>query len=165
MTKVRVHSDDNNSQQLRQPRAPSSYIIVIALSLICAGAVFFYGRAVCASPNDDPLTLSYFSSPWDSFLDGWGLMHFLFFALLTTLFPRLWWLIFLLGVGWEILEYYMNTSTFTTCSKRKENREKNGMITHTAEEYKWWYARWQDVVMNTVGIGVALLLYAAFEFT
>jgi len=123
------------------------------------------------------------------------MLHFFFYGILTFAFPHMWWIMFLIGAAWEGLEYVMNKSVFTKCSKplparlslaspassassaalltepkntaslykdkdrgRRPRKEKGD----TTRNYKWWYARWQDIVMNALGIVVGYTLARLF---
>lgn len=72
-------------------------------------------------------------------IDGWTGLHLLFYGVLAFVFPRRWLLLFVLGVLWEAYEYAI--------SRRSE----------------WWYARWQDIVTNSVGILLGVALAMAFR--
>lgn len=144
-----------------RPYSFTPYGIIIVASILCVIVIYSYGMLICKSNFDDPLITAYANPPWNAFLDGWGLSHFIFYATLTFFFPSLWWLIFLIGVAWEVIEYYMNSSDFTKCAKTRKIRQskKNNKANNKANEskgtstdYKWWYARWQDIVMNALGV-------------
>jgi len=67
-------------------------------------------------------------------IDGWTLLHLFFYGVLAFLFPARWPLLFLLGVAWEAYEFAVSVRS------------------------EWWYARWQDIATNSVGIVIGLAL-------
>ena len=67
-------------------------------------------------------------------VDGWTLLHLFFYGALAFVFPAQWPLLFLLGATWEAYEYAISVRS------------------------EWWYARWQDIATNSVGIVLGLAL-------
>lgn len=124
-----------------------SYLKITILCLGCVAIIVLYGMFRCNSPSfKDPLTFSLFPSPFDNFLDGWGLSHFLFFMLLGYWFPTIELVIFswILGVLWEVIEYSIKERPFYLSRCNYKLKSRNGG--------DWWYGRWQDIVMNTLGL-------------
>jgi hypothetical protein len=123
---------------------------IITISVIVVIAIVAYGTYRCNSPNfQDPLTRSVAGPPFDRYLDGWGITHFLFYGLLAFLFPRRIGVIFLLGVAWEIVEMIFKDHPFYLSDCKYEMTTSYG---------GWWYGRWEDIVMNSAGICVGWLL-------
>lgn len=123
---------------------------------LCISAVLFivaYGTYRCKTTSFiDPLTNSVGPKSLERFLDGWGISHFLFYGTLAYMFPDKKSLIFiaLLGIAWEIIEsifkdhpFYLSNCKYTI---------------GTDKESGWWYGRWEDIVMNSLGMltGVSL---------
>jgi hypothetical protein len=128
---------------------PSIQIIVIGL--LCMLSIILYGTYRCKNTEfKDPFTQSFVPPPWDKFLDGWGILHFLFYMILAYFYPTHLLLIFMMGVGWEILESYFYDHPFYL-SKCNYNLSTDGVA-------GWWYGRWQDIVMNSLGIIVGYYL-------
>lgn len=122
------------------------YLTILAIGLLCVSGIIWYGTFRCKNPEfTDPLTFS-LTDKWglDKYFDGWGMSHLFFFMLLGYLFPRRKQLLFsfVLGVLWELAEYSIKEYPFylTACQIK----------THKGEG--WWYGRWQDIVMNSVGL-------------
>lgn len=89
---------------------------------------------------------SFAPPPWNSFVDGWGITHFAFYMALAFFYPQHLITIFLLGVLWELLESFFKEHPFyiSKCEyKLNTDREDNG---------RFWYGRWQDIVMNSLGM-------------
>lgn len=126
--------------------------ILVFLLLLCVFSIVAYGTYRCRVPSfEDPLTRSIAGddSPLNQFIDGWGMLHFWFFAMLAYMFPSCWIELTIAGIIWEIMETIFKERPFylTECdAKIKENKEG------------WWYGRWQDIPMNTLGIGFGLLM-------
>lgn len=131
------------------------YLLITFICFVCVLVIISYGVFRCKINNDnfvDPLTKSFAPPPFDQYLDGWGISHFSFFAILAYFFPKLEYLIFIwiLGVLWEIVEYMFKDHPFyiSKCSYKLTTDKGTG----------WWYGRWQDIVMNTLGIIVGYSL-------
>lgn len=138
----------------------SSDLKWIALSCgVCIVVIWVYGMAVCSLDFEDPLVSSAFvesgDHPMKDVTDGWAITHFLFFAALTVAFPDRWALLFLLGVLWELTELYFGGLSISKCSTKKKQRH----CPIVSEPYVWWYARWQDVLTNALGIATGLVIY------
>jgi hypothetical protein len=97
-------------------------------------------------PSADPLTYSPVSPPWNKFLDGWGVSHFFFYGLLGYLFPRRWVFIIVCGIIWELVEHVFGAHPLI----RSYMAECNYL--NTDGSVRWWYGRWEDIVMNTLGM-------------
>lgn len=123
------------------------YLHITIISLICVFIIIVYGTYRCKNTNFvDPLTKSFFPSPLNKFLDGWGISHLVFFLILGYLYPQTQFLIysFILGVIWELIEYSIKDHPFYL-SKCKYN-------IGTDNTKHWWYGRWQDIIMNSIGL-------------
>lgn len=119
---------------------------ILLICLACVLTIVVYGTMRCKGAFVDPLTFSPVGHPWNKFLDGWGMSHFLFFMLLGYWFPDKLLFITLLGVGWELVEMLFKEHPFYL-SKCEYTASTPG------EGYAhWWTGRWQDLVMNTSGL-------------
>jgi hypothetical protein len=127
------------------PVAPSRGIqlvyITVAL-LACMLAIMAYGTFRCRSAAfEDPMTESLIEGePWNRFLDGWGILHFWFFAVLAFYFPGCWLELVIAGIVWEGMEMMFKERPFYL-AECTASTKKN-----------WWYGRWEDIVMNTLGL-------------
>jgi hypothetical protein len=71
----------------------------------------------------------------------WGLSHIISFFILTLIYPNYWIFLFIMGILWEIFEYFLQ------------------------EIYKkyfddYWYAQYIDLLYNGIGILLAkIILY------
>ena len=128
---------------------PSIYIFVICI--LCVLSIIAYGTYRCKTPDfQDPLTGSFFEGEAKNFMDGWGMIHFVFYGVLAYLFPRKLPLIFLFGVAWEVIESIFHDHPFYI-SKCNYNLS-------TDQQAGWWYGRWQDIVMNSCGMALGYLI-------
>ncbi len=127
--------------------------------IIWCGLVFFgivwYGSYRCQfQDNVDPLTRTFGPKGTEKFTDGWGLSHFFFYFFLTYQSPEYWFLIFLIGVAWELIEFSIKDRPFylTDCA----------YVLETEQGQSWWYGRMEDILMNALGIaaGYALSRYS-----
>lgn len=126
-----------------RPRAIYMFLIVIG----AAFAIILYGSYRCHTPSfEDPFTQSVIEKyPWNRFIDGWGLLHFWFFMWLGYHYPNCWKEIVGVGVLWEVIESIFKDHPFylTECDVSKGG---------------WWYGRWEDIVMNSLGLCAGLAL-------
>ena len=117
---------------------------IAILSLIMILIIILYGTYRCKNSSfKDPFTKTIFPKPLKNYLDGWGLFHFLFYALLTSLYPNYWIHIFIIGILWEIIETSVKNKPFYIgkCNVNISTDELNG----------WWYGRYEDIIMNSFG--------------
>lgn len=129
------------------------YFQISAMGFICGFIIIIYGSIRCKKSDfKDPLTTTFAPPPFDKYLDGWGLTHFGFFLMLGYLFPRTNLLIFafILGVCWEIIEFIFKDHPFylSKCEYTLTTQDGSG----------WWYGRWQDIVVNTLGLLVGYMI-------
>jgi hypothetical protein len=127
---------------------------VSGILVLCVMSIVLYGTYRCrASEFQDPLTQSLIDRPpWNRFLDGWGVLHFWFFALLTFHFPTCWVQILVAGILWEVIEMMFKERHYYLAKCNSATESKN-----------WWYGRWEDIVMNSLGMlcGLWLAQYRA----
>ena len=71
-------------------------------------------------------------------IDVWHVYHLLFWMIIGMLVPRQYVLAFLIGVSWELLEHFSNTS-----EKAKNNIFK---------------ARYEDVIVNMIGYTIGSII-------
>lgn len=127
------------------------YIKIIGINVACVLIIVLYGNYRCNNTKFvDPLTYSLVPSPLDKYLDGWGIAHLLFNAVQAYFFPQYVAFIFLLGIGWESMEYSMKDRPFYMSKCQFELKTDQGE--------GWWYGRWQDIVMNSIGLFIGYKL-------
>lgn len=147
-----AHQNETRHKAAREWKA---YINILVICLICVATIVAYGSYRCSTTEfSDPLTIAFAQPPWDKFLDGWALTHFCFYTTLACLYPQLPHLAYtwVLGAAWEATESIFKEHPFylSKCSYRMESAQGGG----------WWYGRWQDLVMNALGLGFGRLLWA-----
>lgn len=132
----------------------TTFLKIIFICIVIAFSIMAYGTYRCNRENYvDPLTMSFGPKSLSRFLDGWGITHFLFYGILAFMYPDMKSLIFiaLLGVIWEIVEvifkdhpFYLSDCKYTI----QTDKEGEG----------WWYGRWEDIIMNTLGMITGVIL-------
>ncbi len=129
------------------------YFMIFILCFLCAFIIVLYGTWRCKNKSfTDPLTETLIGGEsMKSYTDGWGLLHFVFYAFLTYLYPKYVIPIFIMGVIWEIIESMSKDTPFylTSCNTEIDSDKQKA----------WWYGRWQDIVMNTLGQLFGYILY------
>jgi hypothetical protein len=79
-------------------------------------------------------------------LCGWGISHFVMYLIIGYLFPDCWQEATILGIIWELIEYAIGFFFI--------NED-----TQPGVKYKiWWSGSVQDIVLNTAGLAVGVLL-------
>lgn len=73
-------------------------------------------------------------------LDWWSVTHFIFYIILGFMFPHLWYILIILGISWELIEFGVSK------------------IEKTYFTSNYWRGRWSDLVVNTFGFIVGLSL-------
>jgi hypothetical protein len=127
------------------------YFAILLICFITIFVIVAYGTFRCQRTSFvDPLTKCPVGPPWDKFLDGWAITHYLFFLLLGYLYPEHILFSWTLGVGWELVEFMAKDRPFYLSKCNYEVTTENGG--------GWWYGRWQDVVTNTLGLMSGLVL-------
>ena len=105
-------------------------LIIVACIIGC------YGRLRFSVPNfKDPLQTKLPGTP----IDGWVISHFVMYAILGHLYPSKLPLLFCIGVGWEIIEFWLDSIS----------RECDG-VTGICKQF--WYGQWLDIWVNFVGL-------------
>ena len=138
----------------------SSYLTIIVICALMVLCIMAYGTYRCNREDYvDPLTTTFGPKSLDRFLDGWGITHFLFYGILAFMYPDTKSLIFIasLGVIWEIIEIIFKDHPFylSDC-KYTIQTDKGGE--------GWWYGRWEDIVMNTLGMITGVMLKKKLYF-
>jgi hypothetical protein len=108
------------------------------------------------SDKYDILTKSYNFTNYkflNEYVDGWGLSHLLLYGIMTFIYPNQWHFIFLIGVVWEIIEIILSYIPIFKCYLLNYGR---GQVT------EWWYARFEDIFMNWLGIIIGYYLKTIF---
>lgn len=121
-------------------------IKICGCALVAVLFILFYGKFRCDHPNfKDPLLNNIVSD-----LDGWSLTHLGFYMLMGYLFPDKIPILFLLGVLWEIIEFYMSTTNGGLIGKF-------GFCQNVGEG-SWWFGRYSDIIVNGVGLYIGYKL-------
>ena len=107
--------------------------------------IFLYAFIRCKRGNGDALQWSLFKDPvLSEYTDLWALLHFILFFSMACLYPGRGWLLFGIGVLWELVEMYIG-------NQGDWNQMVFGGCSDTADG-NWWYGRYQDVIVNGLGI-------------
>jgi len=122
-----------------------TYIIVVVI-------IFYYGHYRCKHIKDhtDILEFQLFEHKSLSCIDGWYCTHLVLFSIMGYVFPHSIRLSFLFSVIWELFEYYNE--------KYKPDITQNATNCNTI----WWYARWEDILINSIGLFIGRTLRLGF---
>ena len=120
---------------------------VLTLNISCAVIIFAYGYARCRFhfKSNDPIKNVNIGG-----INGWSMSHFLFNAAQGYMFPNQWRLCFILGVAWELLEYYLYNLKSSKLSQYLPCRLSDGE--------RWVYPDAMDIVFNASGLAFGIWL-------
>ena len=118
------------------------YNNLFATFLITAASIIIYGFIKAKYLNHFDI-LQTKLGVWD--LDGWSLTHLVLYFMLTYICPKKWKIIFIIGIIWEVIESAIGTPLCQTL-------RQPGVLDC------WWYGKVSDVVVNSIGIAVALVV-------
>lgn len=117
---------------------------IIIACIIIVIIIMAYGKYRCDHPEfKDPLQTKIYGD-----LDGWSATHYIFYGVLAYIFPNDLLLIFTIGVIWEMVEDRLGrfdggmVGAIGMCQISTDNKEKSN----------WWYGKYSDIVMNTLGL-------------
>ena len=122
-------------------------IYIIILCLIFLTICLLYGKYRCNNVDfEDPF--QYKIGIGD--LDGWSMIHIGEYIVLGYLFPDYFYFIMLIGLLWEMFEFYYEFY--------KPNwLEGNGhCVTTDNDDRLWWYGKVSDIFCNILGFIVGM---------
>lgn len=132
----------------------NEYIQIVSICAVAVLTIVVYGTYRCKTTSfRDPFTVALAPEPLDKYLDGWGILHFFLFLFFGYFYPSKIIFAWILGFIWELVEYMFKDRPFYISECQYEIDTDHGV--------GWWYGRWQDVIMNSLGLlsGYALRLY------
>jgi hypothetical protein len=123
------------------------YIEIIFVLLLTVVFIVGYGTYRCSTKDFvDPITKSLLNKPFDTYTDGWAFLHFACYGLLAYFYPARNQLLFIGGIGiaWEIIETIFKDHPFyfKKCKYQLTTDKATG----------WWYGRYEDIIMNSLGM-------------
>lgn len=127
------------------------YVLLVVFAFIVV--YYVYRRLVGGNvATADPLNRKVFSLPClENCCSWWPISHFLLYAILGFFFPQCFFLLFLIGIGYELLEMIL-AKIFG--SERQPLAEAD----HVEYSQNWWSGSLKDILFNVLGLvtGVAL---------
>jgi hypothetical protein len=81
-------------------------------------------------------------------LNGWSLIHIIFYMAMVLKFPHYNIITFICGIGWELFEFLL----FLFLKYVKKNKPDD----------IWWYYDLRDLVANTIGMTIGILIIKYF---
>ena len=120
-------------------------LFLISLSVIAWGVI----RCMI---GQDPLQ---FKIPILDF-DLWSVSHIIVFFIVTYIYPKEWLFIYIMGVSWELFEYW--------CGAANPDNIKflfgNCKLMELSDKYdsNWWYGKKTDLIANAIGVFGALFV-------
>jgi hypothetical protein len=130
---------------------------ILLIGLLDAVLISLYGFYRCKNKHSftDPLQANLGPEFLSNWTDGWSLSHFLFYFALGWAFPQRHnlWFIFAMGCAWEAIEASVPDKPFYMYwSNECSARDVLTTDTRGESEKRWWYGKWEDIVVNTVGM-------------
>ena len=99
--------------------------------------------------------------PFAQMRDGWSFSHFMWFAIVTNMYPNEIPFLIFTGVIWEIFEYLTSNSEFKMLKILRGISECKIVAD---ESQTWFYAKYTDVIMNILGCFAGHLVYKRLKF-
>jgi len=133
-------------------------IQIILITSITAILIIIYGVYRCKNPDfHDPLGIHFTtkSKMLNNMLNGWAISHFMYYTILTYLYPEYWMLIFVIGCIWEIYEMFLQSN-----QPWYVKYIGNCTVTTDSSTKPWWYGQFEDIIMNTLGISFGKIICA-----
>jgi hypothetical protein len=89
--------------------------------------------------------------------DFWSLTHFGLFFYLGYRRPNQFWLYFIIGVGWELIEDYLSSNKDTKLINCLLPRNQKHLWCNGIQD-DYWYGKYDDILFNTAGFLLGALL-------
>jgi|LauGreDrversion4_2_1035121.scaffolds.fasta_scaffold09534_6 hypothetical protein len=86
-------------------------------------------------------------------LDGWAILHFIFYFTLAYIWPEYLFEIALVGVAWELIETWLGSKDIKLFGRRIKLVGATDDKGNVLEDDKnvWWYGRVSDIAYNLLG--------------
>lgn len=123
------------------------YLRITIIFVVVVMCIVGYGTFRCSRADFvDPITKSLLEPPFDAYTDGWAFLHFACYGIITYFFPDKYLYIAFMGVLWEVIEIAFKDHPFyfSDCKYQLTTDKATG----------WWYGRYEDIIMNTLGMAV-----------
>jgi hypothetical protein len=130
---------------------------IFLFMIICVLIIMIYGHLRCQL-FPDPLQKKL--PIWD--LDGWSVIHFLFYMSMSFMYPKYFWTITICGILWELFEEYCNVYQ-PTIFKKYGPCASTDVALQKGNERIWWYGKISDIVMNVLGSILGYSFYNKFQ--
>jgi hypothetical protein len=145
------------------------YVYLALILLACSVLVYSFFLYLYLGDVDisviDPLNSTVFE--WNYFekcCSWWPISHLIAFTVLSFIFPNCWFVLFIGGIFWEIIEYVLNF----ILSKFKKSPNSSNSTNSRNIQYKdvWMNGSIKDIFFNTCGIllGKLLRLFVSVVF-
>jgi hypothetical protein len=122
-------------------------LLVLATSVI-AWNIFMYVFVGDNWVKYDPFNVKVFEWNWlENCCSWWPLLHLFSFTILGFLFPECWFVLFIGGILWEIIEVVINYIIKGTL--RKQPMKIRGNVQYSEI---WWAGSIKDIFFNGLGI-------------
>lgn len=131
---------------IRGVKIPSAALYIVAVLLIV-----IYGIVIRKAKKRDILETKLVDNPVVS-IDGWGMLHLVFFGILGVLFPGRYLQFLLVGIAWEGIETFLGQCRIMAGGSRIQligDQDEEGRP--TGDDKAYWYGRSSDVLMNMIG--------------
>lgn len=121
--------------------------IIIIISIFIFGYYLYYKKCDILDKRYNNTNIKIL----DNFSNGWAFSHFILFFILTYIYPSEWLFLLICGIIWEIIEYILSLKYFKKLFKYyiDSNYDENN---------NYWYAQYEDIITNILGIILALLI-------
>ena len=121
------------------------YQLVITVIILCIVVIeigHFYRDEIQSKLKNPIVQVPSFTIDW------WSASHFMLFAFIGFVIPKRTTEAIIVGTGWEIFEDFMASDKHTQLADCK--KEGHSIWCHGVQD-SYWYGKWDDIFMNTLG--------------
>jgi hypothetical protein len=131
----------------------------VALYILAVLFIILYGFFLRKTKARDVLAKRIYHHPICQDIDGWSVLHLVFFGVLGLLYPGQHLQFFAIGVLWEVIETGLGQNKLEVSGKRLQligEQDTEGNPTGKSDAY--WYGKESDIVMDVAGYTIGSFL-------
>lgn len=131
----------------------------VALYIIAVILIIVYGYVLRKMKMRDILADQIYHHHICQEIDGWSVIHLIFFGILGFLYPGHHFQFLMVGALWEVAETVIGQNQIELSGKRLQligDQDKDGNITGGDDAF--WYGKESDIIVDACGYAIGSLL-------